>query len=431
MRSFDRRAVSREGTKVTEKLLLIIPEGSTLENIKAKLGPECELLIAANWEDALTILHEKRRELTAILIDLAYARERGNGCIQELTGGDPFSLMPIIGVTGTRPTPVDADSLDKGIYDLLASDTPGKLMISRIRSAARATDSISFHDIETLLKALPSNIFLKDTEGRYVFCTHYWHHLYHADDPNWTIRGKTDLEIRKDRDNALKAMEADRRIVATGVGTEYTIQEHCDGILEYLELIKRPVFDDNGKVTGIVALINDVTEKELLKLELEKRAQVDQLTELLNKSTTQELVEMRISAGNRSDKHGALIMIDVDNFKIVNDQYGHAMGDRVLSEIGRIIRNSFRGADVAGRVGGDEFMVYAMDIDSPEAAVHLAERVAAQIGEIPGLPDVTLSVGIALFPLHGKTFEELYRAADTALYQVKKGGKSACRLYSA
>ena len=418
-----------EGTKVTEKLLLIIPEGPTLEGIKAALGGACELLIAARWEDALAILHERRQELLAILLDLDFARETGEAFERELAGDDPFARLPIIGVTRARPTAEDAECLDRGIYDLLSPMTPPKLMLRRIRSAARAMDSISFHDIEKLLKALPSNIFLKDTEGRYVFCTHYWHHLYHADDPNWSIRGKTDLEIRKDRENALKAMEADRRIVATGVGTDYIIQERCDGGHEYLELIKRPVFDDSGKVTGIVALINDVTEKELLKLELEKRAQVDQLTELLNKSTTQELIEIRLSAGNKSGKHGALIMIDVDNFKTVNDQYGHAIGDRVLAETGRVIRNSFRGADVAGRVGGDEFMVFAQDVESPEAALHLAERVAAQIARLPGLPDVTLSIGIALFPQHGRLFEELYKAADTALYQVKNGGKASCRLY--
>ena len=122
-------------------------------------------------------------------------------------------------------------------------------------------------------------------------------------------------------------------------------------------------------------------------------------------------------------------MIDVDNFKTVNDRYGHAAGDRVLAEIGRVIRNSFRGADVAGRVGGDEFMVFVQDIDSPEAAVQLADRVRTQIIGIQGLPEVTLSTGIALFPNHGKCFEELYKAADAALYQVKRSGKAACLLY--
>ena len=414
---------------MTDKLLLIVPEGPALEGLKAALGGECELIIRTEWDEAIITLAGKRRELTAILVDLAFARESEDDFLQELVGDDPFALIPIFGVTAGRPTEEDADCLDHGLYDLLTAETPGKLMLRRIRSAARAVDSISFHEIEKLLKTLPSNIFLKDTEGRYVFCTHYWHHLNHADDPNWSIRGKTDLEIRKDRGNALKAMEADRRILATGVGTDYVIEENSDGIREYLELIKRPVFDDNGKVTGIVALINDVTEKELLKLELEKRAQVDQLTELLNKSTTQELIEIRLTAGDKAGKKGALMMIDLDNFKMVNDSFGHETGDRVLAEVGRVIRNSFRGADVAGRVGGDEFMIFVQDVDAEEAA-QLAERIGAQVGELPNLPDVTLSIGIALFPTHGKTFAELYRAADAALYRSKKGGKATYHMYA-
>ena len=108
---------------------------------------------------------------------------------------------------------------------------------------------------------------------------------------------------------------------------------------------------------------------------------------------------------------------------------GHETGDRVLAEVGRVIRNSFRGADVAGRVGGDEFMIFVQDVDAEEAA-QLAERISAQVGELPNLPDVTLSIGIALFPTHGKTFAELYRAADTALYRSKKGGKATYHVYA-
>lgn len=414
---------------MTDKLLLILPEGPTLESLEAKLGGECELIIRTEWDEALITLAGKRRELTAILVDLAFARESGDDFLHELVGDDPFALIPIIGVTSGRPTEADADCLDHGLYDLLTVQTPEKLMLRRIRSAARVMDSVSFHEIEKLLKTLPSNIFLKDTEGRYVFCTHYWHHLKNADDPNWTIRGRTDLEIRKDQGNARKAMEADRRILDTGVGTNYIIEEHCDGVSEFLELIKRPVFDDNGRVTGIVALINDVTEKELLKLELEKRAQVDQLTELLNKSTTQELIEMRLAACGKTGKSGALMMLDLDNFKTVNDCYGHAMGDRVLAEVGRVIRNGFRGADVAGRVGGDEFMIFVQDVGAEEAA-QLAERIGTQIRNLPDLPEVTLSIGIALFPAHGKCFAELYHAADAALYEIKKNGKATWRFHT-
>lgn len=253
-------------------------------------------------------------------------------------------------------------------------------------------------------------------------------------DPDWTIRGKTDLEVRRDRENALRAMEADRQILETGKGTEYVIQENQEGVREYLQLIKRPVFDDDGRVNGIIALINNVTDYQLLKMELEKRAKTDQLTGLLNKSAAQDLIGMMIANYRKDPKPCALLMIDADNFKVVNDTFGHAEGDRVLAELGRIILNSCRGADVAGRIGGDEFVVLMRNVDAPENACRLAERLQAQVDHAfatgPLAGRVSLSIGIALCPEHGLTYEALFRAADAALYQVKAGGRRAYRVYA-
>ena len=136
--------------------------------------------------------------------------------------------------------------------------------------------------VERTLGALPSLIFFKDRNCRYVFSTKHWNHI-NADGENWTIRGKTDLDIRKDKDNALLAMEQDRKIIETGIGSTYTIQEHVTGVAEYLEIIKRPVHGDDGDVVGIVGLINDVTEKEELRMRWERSAHTDALTGLSNR----------------------------------------------------------------------------------------------------------------------------------------------------
>ena len=185
-------------------------------------------------------------------------------------------------------------------------------------------------------------------------------------------------------------------------------------------------------ISGIIALINDVTEQELLKLELEKRTQLDALTELLNKRSTENHIRMMLEPKEKDWAKGALMMIDVDNFKRINDSLGHAVGDRVLAEIARIIRTNFRVMDVAGRIGGDEFMVFLRDIADAEAACHSAQRIQSQVlsafRELEG--SVSLSIGISLYPQHGTTFDALYRAADQALYDVKKHGKGAYRVYA-
>ena len=228
-------------------------------------------------------------------------------------------------------------------------------------------------------------------------------------------------------------MEADRRILESGEGTEYVIEENEDGIRDFLQLIKRPVYDEDGRISGIIALINNVTDYQLLKMELEKRAKTDLLTGLLNKSAAQDLIGMMMANYRKEGEHSALLMIDADHFKDINDTFGHAEGDKVLAEVGRIIKNSCRAADVAGRIGGDEFVIFMRSIVEPENACQLADRLQQQVfrafENTPLAGRVSLSIGIALCPEHGAQFDELFKAADKALYLVKARGRGAYRVY--
>lgn len=140
--------------------------------------------------------------------------------------------------------------------------------------------SIDYENFFNIIDTIPSNIFFKDTDLKYRFSTHHWSQV---NDEN--IIGKTDLEIRRDKENAYTAMETDRNIIRSGVGCRYVIKSDLDGVVNYLELIKEPVFSDDGKVIGIVGLINDVTEKNLLEQEV--KASNEEL-----KSTLQKIQKM-------------------------------------------------------------------------------------------------------------------------------------------
>ncbi|MBR5109205.1 MAG: diguanylate cyclase [Clostridia bacterium] len=410
-------------------ILLIMPQGELLETLSSLLSSEYRLLCFDRLPDGGNALDDPN--LAAVLVDLAHEKERGLAIAKKMMGYSAFLKHPILGLTASLPGEEEAALVENGFFDIIPLPCPKSLLLKRIQSAIRASDSITFHEVERMLKQLPSNIFLKDTEGRYVFSTQYWHHLYHADDTNWSIRGKTDMEIRKDKENAKKAMEADRKILQTGNGTSYIIEEKQDGMDEFLELIKRPVYDADGKISGIIALINNVTEQHLLKQELEKRTQIDPLTELLNKPTTEEHIRMMLKTAGKDWKNGALMMLDVDNFKNVNDSHGHAVGDHVLARIARIIHSNFRVMDVTGRIGGDEFMVFLRNIKETEAVCNSARRIQQQVrAAFPELPGgISISIGIALYPAHGVTFEELYRAADAALYEVKNRCKGNFHVY--
>ena len=131
-----------------------------------------------------------------------------------------------------------------------------------------------------IISTIPSCIFFKNVEGRYLFASQRWGQLNSVD-----IVGKTDLEVRKDRENAIKGMEADREIVRTKKGCRYTIECDVDGVISYLELIKEPVIDSDGAVIGIVGLINDITETVLLRNQiLEMKKQLEEQCDDLENS---------------------------------------------------------------------------------------------------------------------------------------------------
>ena len=256
-------------------ILLIAEKPDIIDSFTSMLSSDFDIYSAGSEQEGIEKLKEYYNSIAAVLIELKLARRSSFVFTDLLHEYASLSPVPIIAVSDSISSDADMDCIEHGFFDLITAFTPPPLVHQRIRNAIRAKESLSLGEVEKMLKELPSCIFLKDSEGRYVFSTQYWNHLDTGNDPNWTIRGKTDLDIRKDKENARKAMEADRRILETGEGTDYIIQENQDGILEYLQLIKRPVYDNEGRIKGIIALINNVTDYQLLKLEMEKQAETD------------------------------------------------------------------------------------------------------------------------------------------------------------
>lgn len=419
---------------MAQNVLLITPDRVLIEPFARMLTPDYGLLHADDLSGGAALLRARENAIAAALIDIELTLGADFSAERVLGEGAYFSPVPLLAAAPNVPAACEMERLNPAIFDIIAPICPPSMALRRIRNAIHAKDSMTMLEIEQMLRALPSCIYLKDTESRYVFSTQIWHHVNHPDDPNWSMRGFTDLDIRKNRENALKAMAADRRIIETGEGSNYIIEEVEDGIHEYLELIKRPMFDTDGRVSGIVGLINNVTELQLMKKELEHRANTDPLTGLLNKRSTEEMIDMILGSRRGQSELCALMMIDADHFKTINDTFGHREGDRVLTEIGRTLQRSIRANDVAGRIGGDEFMIFLRNISAPKDAGTFAARLVNRLTETfasdPIGPYVSLSIGIALGPEHGRQFEALYKAADAALYAVKRNGRNGFRLYT-
>jgi diguanylate cyclase (GGDEF)-like protein len=162
---------------------------------------------------------------------------------------------------------------------------------------------------------------------------------------------------------------------------------------------------------------------------LRRDSAVDPLSGLFNRRYLDQVLDREIEFAERDQHPVSVIILDLDHFKTINDEHGHAAGDAVLSGVADVLRSRLRIYDVPCRYGGDELVVIAPGAGAAEAEV-IAEALRLQIAETPfsdgarELPCVTASFGIAVYPGHGKTTEDLLRAADGALYAAKAAGRN-------
>ncbi|MDO4560248.1 MAG: EAL domain-containing protein [bacterium] len=176
-----------------------------------------------------------------------------------------------------------------------------------------------------------------------------------------------------------------------------------------------------------VAALNDITEARTAHYELIRAAEVDSMTGVLNHDALQRQIE-RFLAGEGAGGLHALLMVDRDNLKQVNDTLGHQAGDEIIVETAKALQRVFRDTDIVGRVGGDEFIVLMKNIDRPRTARKKAAELLQSLQYICGAAgssvESTASIGISLYDGGGKTLDKLYAEADTAMYMAKAGGRN-------
>lgn len=194
-----------------------------------------------------------------------------------------------------------------------------------------------------------------------------------------------------------------------------------------------PITDRHGAVTGAVAVLRDVTDAVAMAERMAHLAQYDSLTDLPNRVLLQDRAQLAMAQARRERKSLAVMYLDLDGFKQINDTLGHAVGDQLLVQFAQRLQAGVRASDTVCRQGGDEFVVLLPGLDTPEAACGVARKILAACDtpfELAGQRvQVGLSGGIALFPQHGDSFDELSRHADDALYAAKRGGRMRFMLY--
>lgn len=198
------------------------------------------------------------------------------------------------------------------------------------------------------------------------------------------------------------------------------------------------IFDDRQQVTHYVAVFTDISRRKQTEEEIHQLAFYDPLTQLPNRRLLLDRLQQAMASSMRSGQHGALLFMDLDQFKMVNDTQGHAVGDLLLIEVAHRLQACVRESDSVARLSGDEFVVVLEDLSSrPDEAASQAELVAEKICEQLSQPCLlgdykcltTPSIGISLFLGHRDSMDDLFKHSDVAMYQAKAAGRNSIRFF--
>ena len=207
-----------------------------------------------------------------------------------------------------------------------------------------------------------------------------------------------------------------------------------DGSLFWNALSVAPVRDDGGEVTHFVGIINDITEQKRYQEQLEYQANHDELTDLPNRNLLSELIVQFALHARRTRRELAVLFIDLDYFKLVNDSLGRSVGDRLLKSMAERLKACVRSADMVARHGGDEFVVVLTDLGSSEDAGPVARKILEALS-LPILIEgqelvIACSIGISVYPKDGDDAQTLLKNADAAMFRAKERGRNNFQFYA-
>jgi diguanylate cyclase (GGDEF)-like protein/PAS domain S-box-containing protein len=312
--------------------------------------------------------------------------------------------------------------------------TPLRMVGTLMDISARKETEVQLHatqaELQATLKALPDQLFEYSGDGHYR-AVHSQRLDQLARSPHLLQDRRVHEVLPQDAADACMAAIQEARESGRSHGIQYQLEVPAGKLWFELSVVRKPTLA--GEEERFIAIARDISERKSAEEAIRHLAFHDTLTGLPNRRLLMDRLERALGASQRKGAHGALMFLDLDQFKLLNDTHGHDMGDLLLQEVARRLEQSVRAVDTVARLGGDEFVVLIEDLsaDQIDAQQHthtVGHKILANLNEAYQLREAfyttTPSIGITLFSGESVAPSELLKQADTAMYQAKARGRN-------
>jgi len=440
------------GLPATPLVMIVDDRPENLQVLGSVLMNEgYDVIAAESGKRALAMIAVRQPNL--ILLDVNMPDMDGFETCLQLKKMAQVGEVPVVFLTASTDTADVVKGFAAGGVDYVTKPFNGVELLARIRNhlelqqarrllqehAARLESEIRIRQrAETELRKLSSvvdqtddSIFITDLQGQIQYVNPAFVRLtgYSIEE----VFGQTPAILNSGRHDSAYFENMWRMIRSGEIFRDVVANLGKDGRLIYVQKTITPIRDSDGAIISFASIDKDVTEWRCAQERIEFMALHDNLTGLANRGMLMDRLQHAITSAQRRDSSFALLFIDLDGFKPVNDRLGHDAGDAALKEIARRFVSCVRENDTVARVGGDEFVVLLEESGEQAAVADIAGKLLARAGKpfLIGEAECRLgaSIGIALYPAHGQDADELLKNADDAMYQAKYQGKNRFCVY--
>ena len=375
-----------------------------------------------------------------ILLDLGLPDVQGLGAVRRAHAAAP--KIPLVVLTGLDDDSIALQALQEGAQDYLVKgqlDTRGLLRALRYAIERKTMEEALFAEKERAqitLDSIGDAVICTDPAGSITFLNVVAEKL-----TGWSWKeaaGKALTEVFQRLDAASRTSGSSPPSSRQGRSSAppqppSSILIRRDGFEIPIEDSVAPINDREGKAAGAVIVFRDVSAARAMSLQMTHAAEHDFLTGLPNRMLLNDRIAQAIVGAKRHATQVAVLFLDLDGFKHINDSLGHSVGDKLLQSISRRLVDCGRASDTVSRQGGDEFVVLLSEVHRSEDAAIAASRMLTAVGEAHLVDEhelhITTSIGVSVFPDDGEDAETLIKNADTAMYQAKENGRESYQYF--